>query len=472
MGIKPRAICLTAFFLIAIGKSGVILSQSAPPTSPVIPLTVQSGVPLHVELLKEVPVKDPGVPVEGRVVEPVYVFDHLVIPVGSRVEGKITKVEPIPRKQRALDIANGDFTPYRTAHVNFDTLVLPNGTRIPLQTKVSQGAPNLVHLTAGAAAAKKRGKVGQTVDEARRQAKAREKAAISEVTAPGKLDRIKAQLSARLPYHRQKLAVGTSFVAELHAPLQFGNEVPSLTELGQLGGEIPPSSIVKIRLVTPLSSATAQRGSAVRALVSAPVYSADHHLVLPEGAQLEGNVTKAVPARRLGRNGQLRFMFRKIELPSGVQHTVEATLQGVDATSGTNLQLDEEGGAHAVTPKTHFIMPAIDVFLATTSIDLDAGHHIHSGAIVQHGPDVGGGALRGAVGLGLIGSVIGIAAHSRPVSAGFAFYGAGMSVYTHIMARGTDVVFGKNTPMEIRFGKHESSPNPATKGGNPLVSGI
>ncbi|MGB6724356.1 MAG: hypothetical protein WBE74_00545, partial [Terracidiphilus sp.] len=56
-------------------------------------------------------------------------------------------------------------------------------------------------------------------------------------------------------------------------------------------------------------------------------------------------------------------------------------------------------------------------------------------------------------------------AHSRPVSAGFAFYGAGWSVYTHFVARGVDVVFPKNTPMEIRFGTHDGSA-PAHSGNN------
>ena len=60
--------------------------------------------------------------------------------------------------------------------------------------------------------------------------------------------------------------------------------------------------------------------------------------------------------------------------------------------------------------------------------------------------------MRGGAGFGLVGSVIGLVAHYRPISAGFAFYGAGWSVYSHVVARGTDVVFPKNTPMEIRFG--------------------
>ncbi len=55
-------------------------------------------------------------------VENVYVFDHLVIPAGSRAIGQVTKVENASRKKRALAIANGNFTPLRQAHVDFKTL--------------------------------------------------------------------------------------------------------------------------------------------------------------------------------------------------------------------------------------------------------------------------------------------------------------------------------------------------------------
>ena len=98
-----------------------------PPTAPeLLPLTVQVGTPLQIALTKKVPVKHAGVPVEGKVVENVYVFDHLVIPAGSRVMGQVTKVESAPRKQRALAIANGNFTPLRQAPVDFND---PGGGR-------------------------------------------------------------------------------------------------------------------------------------------------------------------------------------------------------------------------------------------------------------------------------------------------------------------------------------------------------
>ena len=435
------------------------VAQEQPLTSDKIALTVKPGVPIHVALEKSLPIKQAGVPVEGHVVEPVYVFDHLVIPAGTKVLGHVTQVDELTRKQRALTIVNGDFTPYRKAYLDFDTLVLKDGKQLPLHAVVSQGVPNMVHLTAGEQSQKKKGRVSATVDQATQEVKTREQETVKEMTAPDKMQRLKSALVAELPYHKQSLPAGTQFTAVLKTPLELGTEDPSPKELEQVGGEIPPGSVVHVRLVTRLSSATDHRGSPVRAVVSEPLFSSDHHLILPEGTRLEGSVTEAIPARWLGRNGQLRFVFRQIELPQGGFRRVEASLQGVEAAAGAHVELDSEGGAHAVTPKAKYIAPAIDVVLAASSLDgLDPhNHHRIEAGLGPQGPDVAGGAVRGGAGFGLVGMVIGMAAHYRPVSAGFAFYAAGLSVGTHVMARGNDVTFVKNTPMEIRFGTHESS---------------
>jgi len=421
-----------------------------------LPLTVPVGAPLHIVLTKKVPVKHAGVPVEGKVAENVYVFDQLVIPAGSRVMGQVTKVDNAPRKERALAIANGNFTPLRQAHVDFNTLVEADGKRIPLQTNVLQGAPSMVHMVAGGNEKKKKGRVASKVEEVHQQVLNQEEAAINNVTSPGKVQRLKAALSARLPYHRPSLPVDTNFTAELRTPLTFGAETPSAQQLEKMGGPIPPGSLVHVRLVSPLSSATDHRDTPVRAVVSQPLFSSDHTLILPEGARLNGTITEAVPARLFGRNGQLRFTFRQLELSPGAPRKVEASLQGIDAASESHLQLDAEGGAHAVTPKTNYVMPAFEVFLAATSLDLDEGRGINAGA-VGHGADYGGAGIRGGASLGFAGAVVSLLAHSRPVSAGFAFNGAGWAVYSHFVARGVDVIFPKNTPMEIRFGTHDGS---------------
>ena len=441
-----------------------------PPTAPsLLPLTVQVGTPIQIALTRKVPVKHAGVPVEGKVVVNIYVFDHLVIPAGSRVMGQVNKVDHAPRKQQALSIANGNFTPLRRANVDFNTLMEADGKRIPLQTNVSQGPPSLVHMVAGANATKKKGRVASKVDEVHQQVLNQEEAAINNVTAPGKVQRLKAALDARLPYHRPSLPVGTNFTAELKSPLTFGSETPPAQQLEKMGGAIPPGSLVHVRLVSPLNSATDHRDTPVRAVVSQPLFSSDHTLILPEGARLNGTITEVVPARLFARNGQLRFTFRQLELTPGVARKVEASLQGIEADSGSHLQLDAEGGAHAVTPKTNYVMPTIDVFLAATSLDLDEGQGIHAGA-VGHGTDYGGAGIRGAASLGFVGAVASLLAHSRPVSAGFAFYGAGWAVYSRFVARGVDVVFPKNTPMEIRFGTHDGSA-PAHPG-NKFVSQV
>jgi hypothetical protein len=462
MGMRTRGFLIVASLALASVGGRMIFAQNGLPASYATPITVPAGVPLHVVLEKPIPIKHIDVPVEAHVVDPIFVFDHMVIPTGTQVLGRVTQVENASRKRRGLAVANGNFSPLRKAHVDFDTLVLKDGTRFALHTEVTQGAPRMVQLVAGEQG-KKKGRVSQAVDQARQQAKAREHATVNEIRAPGKMQRVKARLWAEFPYHSPKLAAGTHFTAELKTPLELGKGDPSPKQLGRLGSEIPPGSTVHVRLLTPLSSATDHLGAPVKAVVSEPVFSPDHQLILPEGAGLEGVVTQARPARYWGRNGQLRFTFRQIELGPGAPRQVQGTLQSYEAASGSHVEVDTEGGVHGVTPKTKYIAPAIEVLLATSSLDgLDPHNRrrIEEGLGPQ-GPDLAGGAVRGGAGFGLVGSVVGLAAHFRPVSTCFAFYGAGWSILYHVVARGSNVVFPKSTPMEIRFGTHggqKSSP--------------
>ena len=69
--------------------------------------------------------------------------------------------------------------------------------------------------------------------------------------------------------------------------------------------------------------------------------------------------------------------------------------------------------------------------------------------------EAGGGAVSGASGFKLVGMVVGIAAHSRVVSAGFASYGAALSIYYHFLALGRDVVYPKDMPILIGLGTRD-----------------
>ncbi len=456
---RGKAVCCLGMTLV-VASLGRAQSQKQNhiQSSKVIPLTVQAGVPIRVVLLKSVRVKHVGAPVQGRVLAPVYVFDRKVIPAGSQVDGHITSIAPVSKERRLAALANGNFTPFHTVHIEFTRLTLKNGKQLPIETLVSQGQGNVVRLAAGGAKQKEPGVVHGKIAEARRQIKQQENKTLAALKAPGKLKRLEtmltAQLSAQLPYHRQSLKAGTQFIAQLETPLELGTEDCSQKEFERLGSRIPPGSVVHVWLVTPLSSATDHKGSHVEAVVSRPVFSSRHQLILPQGARLEGFVTKAVPARHLSRNGRLRFTFRRIKLPQGVSHQVEAGLQAANVPKASHLRIDSEGGAHATSSKTKFLMPAIDVLLASSSIDSDSGQR----AIQEGGSsDVAGGAVRGGVSFGLVGSLVAMAARSQAVTAGFAFYGAAWSIYSHLMARGSEVVFPKDTAMEIRFGTHDGA---------------
>ena len=70
---------------------------------------------LQVVLDKEGKVQKVGQPVHGRVAEPVYAFDKLVVPVGTEVTGRITQLETVAGEKRTSDALNADFTPPHAA---------------------------------------------------------------------------------------------------------------------------------------------------------------------------------------------------------------------------------------------------------------------------------------------------------------------------------------------------------------------
>lgn len=58
----------------------------------------------------------------------------------------------------------------------------------------------------------------------------------------------------------------------------------------------------------------------------------------------------------------------------------------------------------------------------------------------------------GVNGFKAVGMVLGLAVHSRALGYTMGAYGAGVSLYSHFIARGNEVVFPRNTAMEIGIG--------------------
>ena len=184
------------------------------------------GTALQVALGNEVRVQKVGQPIHGRIVEPVYAFDRLVVPVGSDVNGQITEIEPISAGKRTLDALDANFTPAHKISVQFTELVLANGEHISIRTVVTPGSGEPIRFITAADESHKGVKdaASQKAKEAKEQAKAEWNTAMQQVKQPGKIHKIERYAIAQLPVHPQYVDAGTVYFAELQDPLSFGTE--------------------------------------------------------------------------------------------------------------------------------------------------------------------------------------------------------------------------------------------------------
>ena len=445
---------------VPTSSDSVPSSLPTPALSNSIPLTVPMGTPLKVALDQEVRIQKVGQSVHGKVVEPVYSFDTIVVPAGSEVTGKITGIDGVSKMKRTVAAMNANFSPYRQVHIEFDELVLADGHHLQLHTVVSpasQGVLQFVPANAkentGAAAEAKHA-ASRKISEVRQEARREWDTAKQQLHEPGKMHRLERLGVAQLPYHPQYMDAGTSFNADLQTPLDFGTEPLRTQALTAIGNPPPSGSVVHALLITPLNSATATKGEPVEAVISQPLVVSDQ-LFLPQGSHIKGSVLQVRPARRLNRNGQLRIVFHQVVPPDGIEQKVEASLEGVEVAKGEHLSLDAEGGAQVTTPRTRYLTTAIAVALASSSMSPDHDARFHGG---DGGGDPGAGAANGASGFGFLGTIVGAFAHSRVVASGFGVYGAAMSVYSHFLARGRDVVYPKDMSMVIGLGTRDPRP--------------
>ena len=429
-------------------------SQTAAPAAPVstIELRIPAGTPLRVVVDEKVRIKTPGQPVSGKIVETVYAFDQPVIPAGSVITGRVAKIEPVAKWKRAQSYMNANLTPAHRYQLDFDSVALPGGEHRRLVTTVSAGSPDVVHLVAGAEQ-KRKNIAARKVDEAKQEAQGKVHDTIDEIKSPNKMQRLKEMVLAQSPYRRQYLQPGTRFSAVLNEPLDFGKTTRTQEELSRLGQAPPSDSLLHARLAEEVSSATATRGAPVAAVLTEPIYSADRHLLLPAESRIEGEVIQAKPAGNLHHNGDLRVIFNRITTPEGLMQQMQGSLEGLEADRAASLKLDEEGGAHATDSKTRYLSTGLTLLMAAAASRPDVEHGTTDTA---GDPSIRAGA--GVSGYGFSGSLITLAARSQPVSIGFAAYGAGYSIYRNFLSRGKEVVFVKNTPMEIGFSAPHGEP--------------
>lgn len=416
-------------------------------------LTVKAGVPLHVRVGAKTPVRA-GQPVEGVLAHPVWVFDREVLPAGTKVTGRITKVRRPGGAEKAQAYLRGRLRTRKDPVVSFDLLTLADGRRVPLRAAVAAGMPAVVRVTTAAEPAK--GRAGQLKEKARSAVANHEavRALRSVDPGPGRFrlsaagaatrralgfvgGRLRDEALSYWPFGTQRIRAGTSYASELLDPLEFGTVELEAARLRHLGKAPPPDAVVSARLTGGLTSKTAVAGMPIRAAVDRPVFSAANELLIPEGAILVGEVVRASPARRFGRNGNLRLRFKSIETAQSVEHAINATLQSAEAKPG--MKIDAEGGAFLPAQKRRFLLPAIAGTLALASVpDDEASIKTQGGA-------------PGWSGLGLGGTAISLAKPSVAGPLGWA--GVATSVYFNLIRKANELELPANTRVEIRLGR-------------------
>jgi hypothetical protein len=326
-----------------------------------------------------------------------------------------------------------------------------------VKTTATRGTQNVIHLVSDPArAVKRRNAATKAVDSAKQQVKDTYHRAMIEIKSPGKMHRAKQYLLAQLPYRRQYLEPGTRFDADLEKPLDFGQATRVLEQLGSVGMEPAPDTMLHARLTAEVSSATASHGTPIEAVLTEPVFNAAHQLLLPANSRIIGEVMHAKPAGKLHHNGELRVVFERIETPEGQVQAMHGSLEGVEVDSAANMKLDSEGGARTTDSKSRYLSTGLALAAAAAASHPESDEGASDGAA-----DPGARSIAGGSGFKLVGAVVSLAANSKVFSSALGFYGAGMSVYSHFLSRGKDVVFLKDTPVEITFERGHTGEKPA-----------
>jgi len=423
-----------------------------------VELLATTGTPLRIAIDETVALTNVDQTVHGTLVEPLYAYDRMVLPAGTPVTGHVASLENPSRFARWKAWASGDFSPHRRITIVFDAVVR-DGQTIALNALGVNGIANVRRQTANDAPPtladdSPKGKTAQAKEEARRKlhesiasAKARANDALAMIKEPGKKERFKLLLLNQLPYHHQYLNKGTVYDARLQAAVSFG--LVDGAVVAPNGTRPAPLSVLRARLTTPLDSATTKKGASLDAIVTQPVLSNDGELILPQGTRLTGEVTVAKPARRLHRNGQLRFLIENVALPEQESTPLLASLHSVDVSADDRIALDEEGGAAASDSKARFIAPSLAILAFRGGLErhdhLDPdgdGHMIHSG----HPGALGVG---GFLGVGAIGAVMGPV--WRPAGLALSAVGIVRTTYKNILGKGQEVRFAEDTPIELQL---------------------
>ena len=399
-------------------------------------MTVPSGTLLRVEVSRRGRLCQ-GNEIEGRLLEPIYAENRLLIPSGARLHGTIAEVRPSPRGKRLNAKLHGDFTPLREPVIEWKMLTRADGSEYPLLGTSTTGPRGTLYF---------RTETPPRVSFVRRtwnSVTGRKDPPVQTAEIPSKSERLKRYFWSQMPIHPQYLEGGTQYEMVLTEDLQIAAralpEQPELSRPRALQGVV----WVYSRLRSDLDSATAKAGDPVEAVVVQPVVDEQNRLILPQDSVLHGRVLSAEPSRRWGRNGNLRFVFHQVSWPTGYTQTVEAMPAAVESSPAARMAIDKEGGV-ARENEHSFTAPLLRGLLSGATFgDETAGR----GKIAVTSD-----------GFAIVGHVVGFASGSSYVGGSIGAVATGRSIYTHWLAHGKETHFEPATEIVLEMSPGHAYP--------------
>ena len=215
-----------------------------------------------------------------------------------------------------------------------------------------------------------------------------------------------------------------------------------------------PGSIIYARLTTALDSKKTKVETPVQAVLTYPLYSADHRMIFPAGSKLEGEVTEARSAGFMHHGGELAVRFTRIEPPitlmssASQARVIQGRMMGVEVTPDlTQLRINSDGIAAVARTKDRFIAPVFA--LAGAAPMISAGASSFAPALGEsYGTSAFNRMFGGGTGFGLPAGVAGLMV--PPVGIGLGAYSVGYAVYFNILGHGKNITLPPDTNIEIR----------------------
>lgn len=402
---------------------------AAGPGTPLLPaqsVVIPAGVPLRVQIDHRYRVRT-GTRIEGHLIAPVDHIDHAVLPANTRVTGSILGMRSDPHQSRVRALLDGQFTKPSVPAVTFNSIELPGGAKLAIQTAVTERDATVVTMNTG-----KRPGVRQ---QARDTIEARKREVIEAVHHPDLGDRLEKWVYAQLPWSPPTIWTGTEYDAELTAPITIPGPQPRPLPEAPVQG--PPTGVVEARLLSPLNSSSDRHGAPVTAVLTRPLLTPDGKQVLfPEGAKMTGLVTLARPARWFARSGQLRFTFRSIERENAAPAVIHGQLAAAETNPGDHVKVSEEGTAKSSSGPGKYLAPMALGVMAASAFDGDAtSNPVHSGVDSN--------------GFGFAARVLVMTSANATLLHTFAVFAVSKSIYFRWIARGHEIEFPKDTRIQI-----------------------